>query len=177
MEVAGSGDGLGDDNACCVDCLPGVGEVYSASDLLDQDWSQSLGSELLVNTQVVDFSHVDLLVIDHSLHRYPRDKSKEFLGLSCSHSNMPLLSVPRHQQSPSEELNGIVKSECVSLILHIVLHQQLVQFLYLLIILQVQTGELETGRQIIRLLFDRFYVTLLDLTFLVLNMGKHNIKK
>lgn len=67
VEVLSCGKWSGQSSAAGVDSLPLVTKVDSASDFLDQERSKALGSELLVDAQEVNFSHINLVAIDNHL--------------------------------------------------------------------------------------------------------------
>lgn len=53
MEVGGVGDRRGNGDACCVHGLPSVVAVHATRDLLDQNWSETLAADLLVDAEEV----------------------------------------------------------------------------------------------------------------------------
>mmetsp|Transcript_62819 Transcript_62819/g.132646 ORF Transcript_62819/g.132646 Transcript_62819/m.132646 type:complete len:304 (-) Transcript_62819:653-1564(-) len=64
VPVSAFGDRSGQHHASGVYCLPDVLPVHSAGNLLNKHRSQSLASQLLVDTEEVDLNHVDRVFVD-----------------------------------------------------------------------------------------------------------------
>lgn len=88
MEVATSCDRAGENDSCCVHTLPDAVEVANTSDLLDEDRSQALSAQLLMDTEEVDFGAEDHLIANADVLRNSRDESNEFAGLRGADANM-----------------------------------------------------------------------------------------
>ena len=68
MEVSAGADWLGENNTSSVDRLPSLEKVTAASNFLDEDWSHSLRSQLLVDDHEVDFGSTENLLPDTQGH-------------------------------------------------------------------------------------------------------------
>lgn len=102
--------------------------------VLDQNRRETLLSQLLVNTEEVDFSHLHLpvtfqreplrieavgkdekghvearvLVVDFAVHRDTRDEGNQLFVSGNAHTYMPLFVIARRSQSPEEREAGLV---------------------------------------------------------------------
>mmetsp|Transcript_33605 Transcript_33605/g.38185 ORF Transcript_33605/g.38185 Transcript_33605/m.38185 type:complete len:211 (-) Transcript_33605:110-742(-) len=152
MIISSLSNRFSDHSPGCVNCLPSVSQIDSSGDLLDQNWGQSVGSQFFVDTQEIDFYHLDLRTVDLNFSRNSRDETDQFLALADNDSEMPFLKITRRHQSPFQEGNRIVKSEHVIIIFNIVLCQQVVNFLEFVFASQIHGGPLITSRQRERLL-------------------------
>ena len=68
MVVDGGSKGPRDDNASSVNGLPNSCLVNPTSHLFDEYRGKSFGSELFVDAEVVDLSHLDCLVFSCDFH-------------------------------------------------------------------------------------------------------------
>jgi len=61
--------------------LPHVSKMNSSSDFFNEDGSKSIGSQLLVDTKEVDFSHLDLLSAGKDVNGDTSDETDNLLAL------------------------------------------------------------------------------------------------
>ena len=60
---------------CRVNCLENALNIDTSGDLPDQDWGQTLGSQLLVDTEEVDLHHLLAFVIHPDIGRHGRNEA------------------------------------------------------------------------------------------------------
>jgi len=123
VPVGGAANGSGKSLSSSVDSLPDVLEVDSAGDFLNQDGSDSEGSQLLVGTEEVDLSHEDGLALDSHVNGDSRDEGVECsLGL-VSDADDPLGVEARGVESPLQEGGGVVESEFTIIVFNIMVNE------------------------------------------------------
>lgn len=98
--VAARADRGGQKGASRVDGLVNSVQIAPARDLLDQDWCQTLRSELLVDAKEVDLCHLELLVAHSDLRWHTANGSNQLLRLGGADTNVPLLFPAWRHQSP-----------------------------------------------------------------------------
>ena len=127
--------------------LPNIPPIGSASHFSNQDGSQSFGSEFLVDAEEIDLDHLNLLAINGYVDWNGRDKTKELVLLTTSHSKHHIRLRVGRRKSPSEEINGVIKPEECIVILHVVLCKQLVNIVGFFIIVNVHIRPVVTWWQ------------------------------
>lgn len=122
--VSGLGNWGWDNNSSSIDGLPNIFSVNSSSDFLDQHRGKSIVSQLLINTQKVDLSHLSLiLLLKMHMNWDPSNESNQFSGFNKSNSQNPVFVVFWWSQCPSQKCWAIVKSEHIIFILDVILSQ------------------------------------------------------
>ncbi len=96
--VPAGADGPREHNAARVNGLPRPFQVDPPGDLLDQDGSEPLASQLLVDAEEVDLGTADDVVAHAHLGWDGRDKGAE--GVSTANADVPLFLPPWRQQRP-----------------------------------------------------------------------------
>lgn len=94
MVVSGSTERGGKVPARSVDGLPLVFEVDAAGDFGDQDWGEVFGAVVFVHTEVVNFSHLDLVIFHTCQDRHTSNTRYQLLIL-IPDTHKPLGLVPR----------------------------------------------------------------------------------
>ena len=145
VPVSGDSDWGWDNNTSCVDGLPHVASVDSSCDLLDQNWSQSFGSQRFVNTQEVDLSLHKFLSSSIDVDWNTGDEAEKLILLSTSNSEQPIFLVAWWSQGPLQELDRVVEPEHVVVVFNIVLSEKIIHFFALLVVFDVDVAPLETG--------------------------------
>ena len=128
VPVSRVADWRGKSDACRVHCRPSVSEVDSSSDFLDQHRCEALGPQLLVHTKEVDFCHFNPLSIQLHSNRDAGDKAEKPLFFASTDTNKPFFWLTWRQKCPSQERDRVIKPKCLTLVLNIVLSEQVVQF-------------------------------------------------
>lgn len=115
-------------SSCSVDSLPLILEIDSSCDFCDQNWGQVLGSIVFVHTEIVYFSHLDLVSLDTCQDRDAGDTCNKCL-IFIPDSDKPFGLISRGRQGPSQKLSRVVESEGVVVILDVVIGQKDIQFI------------------------------------------------
>jgi len=131
MPVSCLRNGHGNKDTCGIYSLPYVEKVHSAGHLLNQDCRETLRSQALVHAQEVNLGHGNFLATDNIMDRDTWNETKKLILLAASDTKQPLFVVAWGSQSPFKELDGVVEAEHVVVILNIVLSQQVIDFLRL----------------------------------------------
>lgn len=86
----------------------------------------------------IDFSTLDNATIHLHTNRNTTDKSKEASLFASTNTDDPTRVTTWWKQGPSKELDRIVESEHRIVILHVVLHEELVNFIGHRIVIEIQ---------------------------------------
>ena len=177
MVVSGSAERSGQISACGVNGLPLVLKVDSAGDLCDQNRCEILGPAFFVDTQIIDFGHLDFIAFDTSEDRHTGDAGYE-LFLFVSDTNEPFRLIAWRREGPSEELFGIIEPKSVIIVLNVVVGQEFIQLIELVIIFDIDLApeEILIGKcfRFFVDVFDfpeAFDVAVFDLFFIVSEHG------
>lgn len=146
MEVLGSAPGGGQGGARRVNCLPLVAQVDASRHLFDKHWGESLFTKLLVHTEEVDLCHDHVLSFHSHIHRDSSDKGQKLVLVCATDTDVPVLVVARGHQGPSQEVNGVVKSEFSFCVFNVVMGQQVIHGRGLLVVSQVNGAPLKSCR-------------------------------
>ena len=165
MEVWGLSEWMWDHFSRSILGLPDVTEVDSPGDLLDEDWSQLLLPQLLVDAKVVDLRHLDCLVVHSSLNWGSRDESQE-LSVGGPHADMPILLVVWSAKGPLEELDGVFESEDAITVFHVMVSEERKKCLQIVLRGQIKSVPLKPSWELIRIFSHIFHLALLNGTVL-----------
>lgn len=101
-------------------------------------------AKLLMHTEEVDFCHLNSFVVQLHHDRNTRDERVEALlvFISTSDTDNPLRLVARYVQCPSQESNRVVESELATVVFNVVVSKQLIEFLTLFLVLEVNHAPL-----------------------------------
>jgi hypothetical protein len=58
--ISTDGDGRGDHDTSCVDCLEYALEMASSSDLFNKNWCKTFRAQFFVHTEVIDLDGTDI---------------------------------------------------------------------------------------------------------------------
>jgi hypothetical protein len=100
VEVSTSADGLGKDDTGSVETLPDSIKVAASCDFLDEHGSETLASELFVNSKEVDLGAGDYVFTDTKVNGDGGDKSDKETRLSGAHTDVVLLLPTRRHHGP-----------------------------------------------------------------------------
>ena len=137
MPVQGSRERSWDGGAGGIDSLPHVADIDTTCNFLDQHRCQALSTKFLVDAQEVDLSSLDCLTIQVHLDGNASDHTKELVVLSTANSDQPRGLAIGWAKGPSQEGDRVVKAEHGIIILDVILHKQVIDFLGDIIIHQV----------------------------------------
>lgn len=100
---------LRQDDTSGVQTLPDLVQVAAAGDLLDQNGSETLASELLVDGEEVDFGAEDYLVADAEVNGDGGDEGDELAGLRGSDTDMVLFLPAWRHHGPASMLAAVTR--------------------------------------------------------------------
>jgi hypothetical protein len=100
VPVSSSSKGCWQGSTSCVDSLPHVGQIDATGNLFNENRSKSVLAELFVHAKEVDLSHFNDFAMRGHLYWDSRNKSKQFLLLSTTHTNDPVRVVVGRSESP-----------------------------------------------------------------------------
>ena len=106
MVISGCADRFWQYNACGVDCLPCSLKIASPCDFFDEDGSQALAAELLVDGEEVDFGCVEDLLSDTQRDRNGGDKGHELMRRGCTDADVPFWCPAWRHESPGGVREG-----------------------------------------------------------------------
>lgn len=108
MVVSTGADGGGEDDTTGVDSLEDAVDIAATSNLLDEDRSQPLRAELLVDAKEVNFGHLDPLSADTDFRRDTADRRNQFTRFGRPDTDVPFLLPARGHQGPvgAERIHG-----------------------------------------------------------------------
>jgi len=104
-------------------------------------------AKLLVYTEEIDLSHLNLLAIRGHCHGDARNEPEKIVFLAASHANNPVQLVTWRVERPLEEIHTIIESEIATIILNVMIGEKLVEFLCLCIICHIHSAPVITFRQ------------------------------
>ncbi|KAH3686687.1 hypothetical protein WICPIJ_002331 [Wickerhamomyces pijperi] len=113
-------------------------QIDPSRDLLDQNRSQSLGSELLVHTDEVDLHGFNQLFAHFQITRSTGDETNESPRGFDPDTDVPFFLVARRLQRPVEKLGGVFEPERGVSIFDIILIQQLENFIAMVVSCEIQ---------------------------------------
>ena len=102
MEISTSADRSWENNTSSVESLVDALEVAATSDLLDEDWCEALGAELLVDAEEVDLSGFKGLLADAQGNGDAGDECNELLGGDGANTDVPVCFPAWGQECPVE---------------------------------------------------------------------------
>lgn len=89
MEISTCRDGSGEEVADGVDGLEDALDVTSSCDFFNEDGRETLGTQLLVHTEEVDFGSVEDVFTDAELDGDAGDERNELLGGGSADTDVP----------------------------------------------------------------------------------------
>ena len=118
--ISGSAERSWKSSTWSVDSLPLVSKIDSSGDFSDENRSHFFLSVVLMNTQVVDFGHLNLIIFDMCKYWYSRNTGYKLLfGIPNTHQ--PLRLISGGSECPFKKLPGIVKPKGIIIILDIII--------------------------------------------------------
>mmetsp|Transcript_849 Transcript_849/g.1504 ORF Transcript_849/g.1504 Transcript_849/m.1504 type:complete len:334 (+) Transcript_849:294-1295(+) len=102
--------------------------VHPPRDLLDEDRSESLRTELLVHAQEVHLDHVVGFVVHANSGGDARDEGHEAIRFGGSDAEVEFCPEAGRGEGPREEVAGVVESEHAFVVLDVVLVEEVVYF-------------------------------------------------
>mmetsp|Transcript_52921 Transcript_52921/g.124249 ORF Transcript_52921/g.124249 Transcript_52921/m.124249 type:complete len:317 (-) Transcript_52921:275-1225(-) len=135
------------DHASGVNRLPYILAIHAASYLLDKNWSQPFGAQLLVHAEEVDLCHLDHFVENLNVRRDSSDEADKLATTFDTNAQMPVPQVLWWLQSPPQEVRGVVKAKHAVIIFHVVLRQKGIHLQDLSLRIHIARAPLKLGRQ------------------------------
>lgn len=124
MEILSHWNGLRNANTCRVNGLPHILDVDSTGNFFNQNRSKSLWSKFLVDTQEVDFSHLDsIILLEMHVNRNSWNEAHKLFGLNDSHTYEPIFVLTRRRKSPLKEFSRVIETEHIVIIFNVVFYQ------------------------------------------------------
>lgn len=105
MEISASAHRSWEHNTSSVKSLVNALEVAATSDLLDEDWCEALGAELLVDTEEVDLGGFEGLLADAQGDGDARDEGDELLGGDGADADVPVCFPAWGEECPLESVS------------------------------------------------------------------------
>mmetsp|Transcript_16133 Transcript_16133/g.33765 ORF Transcript_16133/g.33765 Transcript_16133/m.33765 type:complete len:234 (+) Transcript_16133:812-1513(+) len=154
MVIATTGDMAGKDDAGGVDRLKYARVIDPPGDFFDENGCQSLGTEFFVHAEEVDFDHGLFRLVDADGGGHGGDQGHEAVGFAGADSEVELLLVSRGSEGPHEEVAGVVEAEDAPIVFDVVLVEEVVHFVALGRVVDVDFGPFEAFGHVIGFLTE-----------------------
>lgn len=146
MPVLSSSEGGRKSLSCCVNSLPDVHHVDSASDFFDKSRCDTFFTEVLVTAKEVNLSHHNRLALDGHVNGNSRNESIQVSFCLITDTNNPVREVTWRVEGPFQEISRVLKSEFTICIFDIMSLEKFVKFLKLVVVLKIDNTPFEAFR-------------------------------
>lgn len=139
MIVSTCGNWFRQHNPGCVNSVPYILQITPTSNLFDENRGEPLSTQLLVDTQEVDFRAFEIVLTDFQGNRNTGDKGNQFLRGRYTDTNVPGLKPPRRFEGPVDERGRVVEAEHCIVVFNVVVCEKLVDLVDLFLVIQVHS--------------------------------------